>query len=859
MGAFTFNNTFTRSDPFTSSTGNTTGASAASLLLGVPGSGSYGSNTPYSLRQYYYATYVQDDWKITPRLTVNVGLRWELETPYRERYKPHAVRLRLQRIAGRAGAGLQPEGGDAVRRRRRQPELAGQPGQEQLRPRASASPGRWDATPWCAAATHSSTRRRVSCWTPPPASPPPSTRPPLMWPPATATPRPPTTSRTHSPTAFLPYRAARWVRPRGWATASHIWTSPRVSPYAQQWQFGVQHTLPAQVKLEVAFIRMLSLKGLENFDLNEKPDKYLAQGSAENTQLAKPVLWRLPLHVVAGQFGHHLAAATAVDGVPAVFQASPSRPPTRTNAAYNAVQLSLEKRLSHGLTILANYSISKLMENNITSLVNTRHYRSISALDRPHVVNVAGVYDLPFGHGRALAGGSKGVAGFLISNWSVSGRLYLASGTPLQITDTNGRPIRLRSAALSGSVEDRLGDRIDPATKQVQNPYFDVTAFQSLASQYTVSPEPPYFGELRAPRLAHDRPFAGEALPHPRAVQTWTSRADASNFTNTPQFAAPGTDFSSKGDVRRHHQRRCRAQRTIGVPDGVLVPYSLSRAPATGLCWLWPVRRNSSSAAGPGTTWKKATRSATASSAFLTACCLTAISLRRADCRATGRLHHHHPPAISRACRPMAACTASAAARSPSSPSCMRRSGTIRPFQEQIERNAEREAPHRRRRGRAHRRWRHHRLHARHHHHAGQPQHSGAQRRHPWSPTPSNIAMELSQRRDVDRARHRRLPARRLVLAGGHPRHRNPPAHRARQGLHRRQRHRRPTGGSPPTIPTRPPSTACWWERAKTRIVVADHSKLGVAATYEFWRTDRIDVLFTDAGAGEEALVPLPR
>ena len=186
------------------------------------------------------------------------------------------------------------------------------------------------------------------------------------------------------------------------------------------------------------------------------------------------------------------------------------------------------------------------MENNITSLVNTRHYRSISGLDRAKVVNVAGVYDLPFGKGRPLGNSASGVTGFLISNWAVSGRLYIASGVPLSITDTNGRPIRLRDASRSGSVGDRVGDQVDPATKQILNPYFDVTAFQSLATQYTISPEPPYFGELRAPGTTN---IDLSLVKRFRIKERFNVdvRADASNFTNTPAFAAPGTDFSNKG------------------------------------------------------------------------------------------------------------------------------------------------------------------------------------------------------------------------------------------------------------------------------------------------------------------------
>ena len=64
----------------------------------------------------------------------------------------------------------------------------------------------------------------------------------------------------------------------------------RVSPSNQQWQFSLQHELPSQVLVEAAYVGMHSIKQFESFNLNEKPDVYLALGPAESIRVPNPFL-----------------------------------------------------------------------------------------------------------------------------------------------------------------------------------------------------------------------------------------------------------------------------------------------------------------------------------------------------------------------------------------------------------------------------------------------------------------------------------------------------------------------------------------------------------------------------------------
>ncbi|HEX8871825.1 MAG TPA: TonB-dependent receptor, partial [Candidatus Acidoferrum sp.] len=494
-GQFTFSDRFTRSDPFKSDTGKTTGASLASLLLGTPDSGTLGGATPYSLRSYYYAFFVQDQWKISKTVTLSYGLRYEIETPYTERYNRLAYGFDYTSPSPVTVPGMDLRGGLLFAGVNKASRYEGRVDTNNFAPNIGIA---WEIRPgtvfragyglfYASSIGNMDTGFRI---------------------PPTFDLNAPYVGTTDS--GATPYTNLSNPYPNGiqapsgnkdglaarYGSSLSFVTQNRVLPYAQQWQAGFQQSLPSKIRLELAFVRMLSVKGIESFNLNEKPDKYLALGSAENTQVANPFYGILPSSTSLGS-----SKKTAQKNLWTAYPQFSSLNQGGSNthvASYHSVQLNLEKRLSHGLSVLSSLTLSKLMENNTTSLVNERHYRSVGDLDRPYTFTLATVYDLPFGTGRAFLNG-KGIGPRLLGNWTISARTVFRGGNPMSISDSNGRPIRLRNAAKSGSVSDRLGDKTDPVTGKVLNPYFDTTAFQSLPSQYTIAPDPPTLPELRTP------------------------------------------------------------------------------------------------------------------------------------------------------------------------------------------------------------------------------------------------------------------------------------------------------------------------------------------------------------------------
>lgn len=88
LGTFAFNREFTQENSVNTAVGAdaSSGNPIASLLLGYPSSGTYAVQVSFALQQPMYGLFIQDDWRATQKLVLNMGLRWDDEVPYTERY-----------------------------------------------------------------------------------------------------------------------------------------------------------------------------------------------------------------------------------------------------------------------------------------------------------------------------------------------------------------------------------------------------------------------------------------------------------------------------------------------------------------------------------------------------------------------------------------------------------------------------------------------------------------------------------------------------------------------------------------------------------------------------------------------------
>src|SRR5207247_49914 len=165
--------------------------------------------------------------------------------------------------------------------------------------------------------------------------------------------------------------------------------------YTEQWNFGIQRDLGWDSVLEVSYLgneghRLLG----PDTSVNQVPVARMGPG---NTQVLRPY----------PQFGNVTLAA-----------------PMWGNSNYQAVNIKAEKRFSHGLNFLANYTFSKFIDDvpgsfelgavsgGIQNFYNRKAEKSLSGNDVRNRFVVSSVYDLPFGKG-ILGGWSLGFIGIL--------------------------------------------------------------------------------------------------------------------------------------------------------------------------------------------------------------------------------------------------------------------------------------------------------------------------------------------------------------------------------------------------------------------------------------------------------------
>ena len=461
-GVFVFDRTFTQKDP--NSGVALEGNSIAAFLLGAP-TGLNATLVPQSSVDYnafpiymfkYYAPWIQDDWKITRKLTLNLGFRWDLNMPAVERYNratygfnptaanPVTARVDKTKLLNGTNllGGLGFVGGSngntpyKFDKKDFQPRigfaysindktvLRGGFGRYYLNPTGSpgfALNGYSIQTPLIASLDNNQTS--------------------LL-----------NLSNPYQNGITVPSGSKLGLETLLGRNFSYSNPNFKV-PYVQNYSLGFQRQLPFRMMGEITYVGSRTYNGQSQFNGINEP----TQAFRDKCDIAKGghpdvcnELLPNPFRGVSGFEG------TAYFFAPTITRYNLNRPFPQFGTItelernegkvwYNSLQMLLNKRLSKGLSVSGNYTFSKSIEqgtqlpgqqdstasyiDDVAKIIN----RSLSFADRPHRLTISGVWELPFGKGRAFFGNANRATDLLFGGWEMAGSYLFNSGRPWQL------------------------------------------------------------------------------------------------------------------------------------------------------------------------------------------------------------------------------------------------------------------------------------------------------------------------------------------------------------------------------------------------------------------------------------------
>ena len=458
-GTFTFATNWTRG-PNDNATSSPFGQDFASFLLGLPTSGSFDLNTHSTQMAKYGAVFIQDDWRIKSNLTVNLGLRWEHETPNSERFARTAdgfnanlvTPISAPAVAAYAKAPVtqapvQFNGLGGLTFANSGSPNAYNTGSNIFSPRVGFA---WVprilghgtvirggfgifVTPIALSNGIALNQEGFSQTTQ------------MLVTNTSNYLTPANTLSNPFPNGIL--RAAGGV-PGTFSGQQVKFFNPNVlNPYSLRWNFGIQRQLPKQFVLEVVYIGNHAVHSfITDRNLNAIPRQYASTSSTRDA--ANNALNTLVTTAEPNPFQGLLPNSSNLNGATVnlsqllvpfpMFPTGSGVDMQDTNAGesyFHSFNLRLQKRLTHGMTLINNFMWSKLIER--MSYLNDTDFgpeKRVSGDSRPLRESLAMTWQVPVGHGRKLSPSNR-ILNAIVGDWSMNGMLTLQSGPPLSWGD----------------------------------------------------------------------------------------------------------------------------------------------------------------------------------------------------------------------------------------------------------------------------------------------------------------------------------------------------------------------------------------------------------------------------------------
>lgn len=219
------------------------------------------------------------------------------------------------------------------------------------------------------------------------------------------------------------------------------------TPYSIQYSFGFQYALPKDLMFEANYIGTMGRHLKISRTLNALPDSMLSTDSTLTTaQLALYnsliATYPNPFNGITVPASQSLFTATSISGTQLVYPYPQYTSLTLTDwagmSSYNALQLTLSKRFSHGYNMSVGYTQSKTLDAlSFLNSGDSKPWYGISNSDYPRVLTTSAIYELPFGKGKLLFGSKSGWVSQLISGYQVQGTYRIQSGQALTFSSAD--------------------------------------------------------------------------------------------------------------------------------------------------------------------------------------------------------------------------------------------------------------------------------------------------------------------------------------------------------------------------------------------------------------------------------------
>jgi hypothetical protein len=324
--------------------------------------------------------------------------------------------------------------------------------------------------------------------------------------------------------------------------------------YVQQWNFDIQRQLPAGFFADVAYAGSHGVH-LEQYSTNidQLPDTLWSQAAALTTAVANPMVGTNPNSSLNGatiEAGQLLRPYPQYNGLSLAGYGC-------CDSSYNSLQATVTRRFQGGGTLLVAYTNEKLLSNTdtLTSWLegptggvggvqdwnNLRGERSLSSQDVSQRLVISYVLDLPFGHGKAFANSLSGISNGVVSGWGIDGITTFQRGFPLKVTYSGSTPLEAANLGVANIRPDVVPgcDRQGPRSL---DQWFNTSCF-TTPPDWGPGTESRVDPVLRGPGI-NNFDFAIFKRTNIGERMGIEFRTEFFNLFNHPYFSMPATGFN---------------------------------------------------------------------------------------------------------------------------------------------------------------------------------------------------------------------------------------------------------------------------------------------------------------------------